>query len=388
MSTNGTSESGCESEVRTANSTCGPDDLSVTASIVSMTGGILSNSLALFVLVKSYHRIRLKSKASFLLFASGLVVTDLLGHLVNGSLVLFIHSSHKQWEAFDPDRVLCGFFGASLVFFGLSPLFLGCTMAVERCLGVTRPLFHSTAVAPRHVKRLLGSVWSLAALVAGLPLALARPYQVQRSRSWCFFREGEPRDWLDVLLPLVFSMLGLVALLLSLVCNTLTSCALLRSKMRRRHRCRGTSYHLEMIVQLLAIMLVSCVCWGPLLIYVIVLTTQTQPEPASFSLLMMVRIATWNQILDPWVYILLRKAVLRKLYLVLHGFWSPGSHGIHHRKSTLLWSSAETRSSSTMRNECICMGSMQRPNDTIKAITPIHQVPVHLATPRSGMALY
>ena len=266
MSTNGTSERGCESEVRATNSTCSPDDLSVTASIVSMTGGILSNSLALFVLVKSYHRIRLKSKASFLLFASGLVVTDLLGHLVNGALVLFIHSSHKQWEAFDPDRVLCGFFGASLVFFGLSPLFLGCTMAVERCLGVTRPLFHSTAVAPRHVKRLLGSVWVLAALVAGLPLVLWRPYQVQHSRSWCFFREEEPRDWLDVLLPLVFSMLGLVALLLSLVCNTLTSCALLQSKMRRKHRCRGTSYHLEMIVQLLAIMLVSCVCWGPLLV--------------------------------------------------------------------------------------------------------------------------
>ncbi|CAL8307744.1 unnamed protein product [Lota lota] len=361
MSTNGTSESGCKSEVRTTNSTCSPDDLSVTASIVSMTGGILSNSLALFVLVKSYHRIRLKSKASFLLFASGLVVTDLLGHLVNGSLVLFIHSSHKKWEAFDPDRVLCGFFGASLVFFGLSPLFLGCTMAVERCLGVTRPLFHSTAVAPRHVKRLLGFIWVLAALVAGLPLVLWRPYQVQHSHSWCFFREEEPRDWLDVLLPLVFSMLGLVALLLSLLCNTLTSCALLQSKMRRKHRCRGTSYHLEMIVQLLAIMLVSCVCWGPLLIYVIVLTTQTQSEPASFSLLLMVRMATWNQILDPWVYILLRKAVLRKLYLVLHGFWNPGSDCIHHRKSTILWASVEMRPSSTMQNDCICMGSVHLP---------------------------
>ena len=110
---------------------------------------------------------------------------------------------------------------------------------------------------------------------------------------------------------------------------------------------------------------------------------------ATYRTLMVVgvRLASWNQILDPWVYILLRKAVLRKLYLVLHGFWSPRSHGIRHRKSTLLWSSAETRSSSTMRNECICMGSMQRPNDTIKAITPNSQVPVHLATPRSGMAL-
>lgn len=29
-----------------------------------------------------------------------------------------------------------------------------------------------------------------------------------------------------------------------------------------------------------------------------------------------VRLATWNQILDPWVYILLRRAVLRKIYLI------------------------------------------------------------------------
>ncbi|KAJ3600071.1 hypothetical protein NHX12_034023 [Muraenolepis orangiensis] len=266
MSTNGSSESGCTADTWATNSTCRLDDQTVTASVVSMTGGILSNSLALYILVKSYHRIRLKSKASFVLFASGLMVTDLLGHLVNGSLVLFIYSFQKRWEAFDPYHILCGFFGASLVFFGLSPLFLGCTMAVERCIGVTRPLFHSTAVAPRHVKRLLGLIWGLAALVAGLPLMVQRPYRVQRSRSWCFFPQEEPRDWLDVMLPLLFCVLGLLALLLSVVCNTLTSCALLQTNLRRRNRCKGTSYHLEMIIQLLVIMLVSCMCWGPLLV--------------------------------------------------------------------------------------------------------------------------
>jgi prostaglandin F receptor len=197
---------------------------------------------------------------------TGLVVTDLLGTCLLSPPVFVCYAQQRSLLGLTGGRSLCDLFGFAMTFFGLAPMFILTAMAVERCLGVTRPLFHSTAVAPRHVKRLLGSAWSLAALVAGLPLALARPYQVQRSRSWCFFREGEPRDWLDVLLPLVFSMLGLVALLLSLVCNTLTSCALLRSKMRRRHRCRGTSYHLEMIVQLLAIMLVSCVCWGPLLV--------------------------------------------------------------------------------------------------------------------------
>ncbi|MEQ2201240.1 hypothetical protein XENOCAPTIV_009562, partial [Xenoophorus captivus] len=92
------------------------------------------------------------------------------------------------------------------------------------------------------------------------------PYEVQSSRSWCSFHMEQPKDWLDVLLPLIFSVLGLLALLLSIVCNTLASCALLLGRQRHKHGCRGTSYHLEMICQLLAIMLVSCVCWGPSLV--------------------------------------------------------------------------------------------------------------------------
>lgn len=33
--------------------------------------------------------------------------------------------------------------------------------------------------------------------------------------------------------------------------------------------------------------------------------------------LMGVRLASWNQILDPWVYILLRRAVLRRVFRIL-----------------------------------------------------------------------
>ncbi|KAM4629820.1 prostaglandin F2-alpha receptor [Polymixia lowei] len=364
MSANGSTETTCRSEVRATNTTCSHKELSVTASVISMTVGILSNSFALFILVKSYHHIRLKSKASFLLFASGLILTDLLGHLINGSLVLFVYSSHRKWETFDPHHILCSLFGASMVFFGLSPLFLSSAMAMERCCGVTRPLFHSTAVAAYQMKRLLGLTWLLAALVAILPLLLRRPYQVQRSRSWCFFQMEEPRDWLDVLLPLLFSMIGLLALLLSIVCNILTSCALLQSRLRRKHHCRGTSYHLEMICQLLSITLVSCVCWGPLLIHVIMLSTRAKDEPASFSLLLVVRMATWNQILDPWIYILIRKAVLRKIFLLLH--WP---HNLHRWSCGVVRGSVETSSSDTKPPDCYCLGGIPLPDTAVKSIT-------------------
>lgn len=56
----------------------------------------------------------------------------------------------------------------------------------------------------------------------------------------------------------------------------------------------------------------------------------------------LVRLATWNQILDPWVYILLRRTVLRKIYLIVKcqvglrgnmlGRWEPTSFPSSEKK--------------------------------------------------------
>lgn len=42
------------------------------------------------------------------------------------------------------------------------------------------------------------------------------------------------------------------------------------------------------------------------------------PSSLQRPLFLAVRLASWNQILDPWVYILLRQAVLRQLLRLLH----------------------------------------------------------------------
>nr|XP_020462763.1 prostaglandin F2-alpha receptor [Monopterus albus] len=370
MSANESSDAGCRSDVRPSNNTCHQKEMSVTASAISMTVGIFSNSLALFILVKSYSRARIRSRASFLLFASNLVVTDLLGHIINGSLVIFVYSSHRRWETFDPHRIVCSLFGVCMVFFGLSPLFLGSAMAVERCIGVTKPIFHSTVLAPRHMKRLLALTCLLAVLVAVLPVLLWRPYKVQSSQSFCFFHMEEPKDWLDVFLALLFSVLGLLALLLSIICNTVTSCALLQGRLRHKLRSRGRSYHIEMICQLLAIMLVSCVCWGPLLIQVTILSARNKNENASSSLLMVVRMATWNQILDPWVYILLRRAVLRKIFMLFQCCWSSKSHSLHHWQCSMLRTSVKTSNSgASVPSDGCCQGRFPLPDTAVKSIT-------------------
>ena len=47
--------------------------------------------------------------------------------------------------------------------------------------------------------------------------------------------------------------------------------------------------------------------------------SETDDKPYKKLMVMGVRLASCNQILDPWVYILLRRAVLRKIYRLTTG---------------------------------------------------------------------
>ncbi|XP_043941814.1 prostaglandin F2-alpha receptor [Protopterus annectens] len=291
--------------------------VSVIFPIIFMTVGILSNSLAIAILIKAYQRFKLKSKASFLLCASGLVITDLFGHLINGAIAVFVYAADKDWKWIDQSNVFCNIFGMCMVFFGSCPLLLGSVMAVERCIGVTKPIFHSTKMTLRHIKAMLAFVWIFAVMIALMPIIFSRPYEIQPSKTWCFFRTKNIKDWLDSFFLLLFSCLGLVSLTVSFLCNAVTGLTLIRAKIHNIHHRQGRSHHFEMITQLLAIMCVSCICWSPFLVTMARIgVSGQQDQEICKTLLLAVRMATWNQILDPWVYILLRKTVLRKLFQI------------------------------------------------------------------------
>ncbi|XP_063305298.1 prostaglandin E2 receptor EP1 subtype [Pelobates fuscus] len=296
---------------------------------LSMAFGASSNALGLWILARAYsHSRRLRrSRAQFLLLASGLLMTDLAGHVIAGSFVLWLYSQGRI------PALGCQFLGGCMVFFGLSPLLLGFLMACERCLGLTKPLWHSFMVTQTRARLSLALVWAVAFLVAILPLMGYGVYGLQPSRTWCFL-QGPPSFCL------LFSGLGLSSLTAALVCNALVGVTLLKARLlkasgeeRRRRRRGARSHDLEMMVQLLAITLVSCVCWSPLLVSVVMQHTGIS-LPNSGWLLFAVRLASCNQILDPWVYILLRRSMFHRLCTIFvrlahtHGGklsrWDPG----------------------------------------------------------------
>lgn len=295
---------------------------------LTMTLGILFNVVALIILIKAYTRYRRRSKATFLLFASSLVVTDLTGHVVSGGLVLRRYSTVNLTNhdgPRDPDSP-CQFLGGCLVFFGLCPLFLGCGMAAERCLGVTKPLLHARLVSTARTKIALSMIWFLALCVALLPVFQLGDYTYQYPGTWCFIKVMETNAK-DLTLVMLFSGLALSSLALAFICNTVSGITLIRARLKNSHsqRFSARSHDTEMVVQLVGIMVTSCICWSPLLIFSLMSAGHSYVEShlkeevtCTYRKLMMtgVRMATWNQILDPWVYILLRRAILRKIYRI------------------------------------------------------------------------
>ncbi|XP_070781550.1 prostaglandin E receptor 1a (subtype EP1) [Enoplosus armatus] len=329
-----------------------PTTSGVIVVVLSMTLGIISNIVALFILANAYSLQRRRTKATFLLFATSLVVTDFIGHVIPGALVLRLYlSGGVHPEDFNSSDRMCQFLGGSMVFFGLCPLFMGCAMAAERCLGVTKPLLHSSLVTKTRTKICLSVIWLAALCVAMLPCFQLGSYTYQDPGTWCFIKVLSDTEEVDVAFVVLFSALGLTSLAVALVCNTISGLTLVLARLRRQPGSHHSakSHDIEMVVQLVGIMVTSCICWSPLLIYGLMsvirsYTGSIGEDLSNYKTLMVmgVRLATWNQILDPWVYILLRRTVLRKIYLIakcqaglrgnIIGRWEPTSFPSSEKK--------------------------------------------------------
>ncbi|KAH0625876.1 hypothetical protein JD844_034231 [Phrynosoma platyrhinos] len=276
--------------------------------------GLCSNLFAFCVLVSSSRKMHSRSRSSFLVFLCGLVVTDFLGLLLTFSIVIPYHFLRFDWRRVDPGCHLCKFMGLVMVFFGQCPLLLGATMAGERFLGINRPFSRSTSMSKRRAWALVGVVWALGFLLGLLPILGLGDYSLQYPNSWCFLTLVH--DVRNVAFCLLFAFLGLFCVGLSFLLNTVSVVTLCRVYHDSESVQRRRDSEVEMMVQLVGIMVIASI--------LIVQTALQEPSPGlepnqiphdtEKLLLIYLRVATWNQILDPWVYILFRRAVLKRIY--------------------------------------------------------------------------
>lgn len=226
--------------------------------------GLSSNLFAFVVLLKTFRRNHSRSRSSFLIFLCGLVVTDFMGLLVTGSIVVTFHVTQFNWRRLDPHCHFCNFMGMSMVFYGLCPLLLGAAMAVERFVGITRPFARSTNMSKSRAFSMVLMVWTFAGCVALLPLLGVGSYHMQMPGSWCFLNISSLGS--DLVFSLLFSLVGLLSIAVSFLLNTVSVVTLIKVCCGQDSTQRRRDYEVEMMVQLILIMVIASICWCPLLV--------------------------------------------------------------------------------------------------------------------------
>lgn len=228
------------------------------------TVGLSSNLFALCVLISSSRKMHSRSRSSFLVFLCGLVVTDFMGLLVTGSIIISYHFTKFDWMEVDPSCYLCNFLGFSMVFFGQCPLLLGATMAGERFFGINRPFSRSGNMSKHRAWAMVGMVWGFSFFLGLLPLLGLGEYSLQYPSSWCFITLLH--DINNKVFCMIFALLGILSVGLSFIFNIVSVVTLCRVYHDRESAQRRRDSEVEMMVQLVGIMVIATVCWLPLLV--------------------------------------------------------------------------------------------------------------------------
>ncbi|XP_003925954.1 prostaglandin E2 receptor EP4 subtype [Saimiri boliviensis] len=328
-----------------------PDRLNspVTIPAVMFIFGVVGNLVAIVVLCKSRKE---QKETTFYTLVCGLAVTDLLGTLLVSPVTIATYLK-GQWPG---GRPLCEYSTFILLFFSLSGLSIICAMSVERYLAINHAYFYSHYVDKRLAGLTLFAVYVSNVLFCALPNMGLGSSRLQYPDTWCFI------DWTtNVTAHAAYSYMyagfSSFLILATVLCNVLVCGALLRMHRQfMRRTSLGTEQHhgaaaavtsvasrghpaaspvlprlsdfrrrrsfrriagaeIQMVILLIATSLVVLICSIPLVVRVFVnqlYQPSLEREVSKNPDLQAIRIASVNPILDPWIYILLRKTVLSK----------------------------------------------------------------------------
>ncbi|KAL4236770.1 Prostaglandin E2 receptor EP4 subtype [Mactra antiquata] len=308
--------------------------ISLSTPILMNTAGILGNLVALIVLLTARREMK---RTMFYVLLSGLAGTDLLGQLLTGPIAIIVYANDLKWVGGDP---LCQYHGFVMVCFGMITPLLVCCLSIERVIALRFPYFHERALTKRRVVIMILVCWGFVLAFCCLPFLGFGSYAHQFPGSWCFlnFHRESTSDEAYAYSYAFLNVIIIAIIILGNSCVMVTLVQMKRRKLnntnsspstdRRNGSQRKSKLKLEeetqMIWFLFAITIVFTVCWFPLNIHILI--NQATGRINYAADLIGVRLASINVILDPWLYILLRKSVIVKAFkFVKNIFFKDGS---------------------------------------------------------------
>ncbi|KAL3867708.1 hypothetical protein ACJMK2_040575 [Sinanodonta woodiana] len=293
----------------------------IISPILMSLAGIFGNILALWTLCKMKKDVR---TTKFYTFVRALAVTDLLGILMTSPSPIATYLNGRRWMG---GTGHCTFHGFFMIAFGLSTPFIICAMAVERFLALGCLFLYSNRCHPGTAKGVVISLWVIVIFLSMLPMFGFGRFKVQYPGTWCYL-DFHSSDLAANVYACFYAGINLGVIVIMIFCNgyvitkLINVCLLRRGDMgtfgrkdshpqsQQMRRKQGHA-EIQMIVLMFTITSVFVVCWAPLMLRII-LSVSTQ-ETNHLLDLTAVRMASFNQTLDPWLYILLRRSFIIRI---------------------------------------------------------------------------
>ncbi|XP_072346238.1 prostacyclin receptor [Scyliorhinus torazame] len=303
------------------------EDSKPVVSILMFSGGLVGNVLALVLL--GMHRKEIRTKSSvFCILVTGLAVTDLMGTCFLSPVVFISYARERSLVGLVGDHTLCDFFSFAMTFFGMASTLILFAMAVERCLAISHPYFYSQHMGRGFAKVCLPVAYAFAASFCILPfVGFGEPRQYCPG-TWCFL-QMEPGNSAAVGFSLLYASLISCLIVAILVCNgsvIISLCKMHRSQRSRRgsvpssQRRRKSWFgqreeEVDHLILLAAMTVIFAICSLPLTIRGFV--NAISPNKNDKEDLVAFRFYAFNPIVDPWLFIILRKSVFRNIQRIL-----------------------------------------------------------------------
>ncbi|XP_075771237.1 prostacyclin receptor [Pelodiscus sinensis] len=321
-----------------ANTTQLQENSNLIVTSLMFSTGVAGNVVALAIL--GVHRKEQRTKSSaFCILVTGLAATDLLGTCFLSPVVFVSYARNASLLGLAQGGPgLCQLFAFTMTFFGLASMLILCAMAVERCLAISYPYFYSQHNGRGWAKLALPGVYAFSALFCSLPLLGVGRHKQYCPGTWCFVAMASDQPGRDqpgtVAFSLTYATLMALLILAIFLCNGSVSaslCQMYRKQKARRGSLAPAQRHrknwfgqgeeeVDHLVLLALMTVIFVICSLPLTIRAYV--SALKPDGYEQGDMVAFRFIALNPILDPWIFILFRKAAFRSLRALLCWPWA------------------------------------------------------------------
>ncbi|XP_062587104.1 prostaglandin E2 receptor EP4 subtype-like [Saccostrea cucullata] len=251
---------------------------------------------------------------SFFKLFTGLVITDFLGVFLAYPFIMARYASGFKWCY--PER-LCEFCSFVFVDAHLSAALLICAMSVDRFMHLrnTEGYLNSRI---NYTFVLIG-IWCGASIISLLHLVGVGQSNLYFPGSWCYFDfVGDSTG--NRVMSYLYSVIGFIVILVTVAINVVTMYRICRDPVQRGNLLDTSVvsgfYDSHVMIFISAVTVVFVILWTPLVVDIFLHATNIRTRNDNNGIeLWLLRMAVLNAIVDPWLYIVLRKESLRQIVI-------------------------------------------------------------------------